>query len=455
MRLFLYVFLFLLANFAIAEPVITYDDHVRPILHDYCLNCHNTDKTKGDLDLSTYKSLISGGGTGESVVAGNAGRSLLYGVITHAEEPEMPPKKPKIPQAAIDLIAKWITTGIRESSGSKAKTSNKKAVSFEVATSKDGGIKGVAAMPKGLSLVKAPEASQSSPIMAMASSAWAPVAAVAAHEQILLYNTKDRSYIGSLSFPERIPNVLKFSRNGEFLLAAGGRGAHSGKAVLFDVETGQRITVVGDEFDSILAADISADHKYIAVGGPSKLIKIYATSNGELLHRIKKHTDWVTALEFSPDGMMLATGDRAGGLHVWDPEVGGIIFTLDEHKQMITDISWRADGQMFASGCEEGKLVLWDTNEGWAAKNVKPHNAGILSVEYNAQGKLVTAGRDKSVRVLSGDGKETAKFAEFADLPTQVVFTSDGGLVLAGDYEGRVRVWDPKEKKVVGQLAAK
>jgi WD40 repeat protein len=445
----------LLANFAIAKPVITYDDHVRPILSDYCLNCHNTDKTKGDLDLSTYKNLLSGGGTGESVVPGNPGRSLLLGVITHEEEPEMPPKKPKIPQAAIDIIREWIATGVRESSGSKAKKSDKKAVSFEVATAKDGGIKGVAAMPQELAAVDAPKASQPSPIVAMATSAWAPVAAVAAHEQILLYNTKDRSLIGSLSFPERIPNVLKFSRNGELLLAAGGRGAHSGKAVLFDVETGQRVTVVGDEFDSILAADISADHKYIAVGGPNKLVKIYSTSTGELLHRIKKHTDWVTALEFSPDGKMLATGDRAGGLHVWDPEIGGIIFTLDEHKQMVTDISWRADGQMFASSCEEGKLVLWDTNEGWAAKNVKPHNAGILSVEYNGKGILVTAGRDKSVRILSGAGKETAKFAGFADLPTHVVFTHDGSQVLAGDYDGNVKVWDAKEKKVVGQLAAK
>jgi WD40 repeat protein/mono/diheme cytochrome c family protein len=446
--------LLIFAISASAKPVITYVDHVRPILSDYCLNCHNPDKTKGDLDLSTYKALLNGGGSGESVVPGNPDRSMLLGVITHAEEPEMPPKKPKIPEPHINTIREWIATGVRERSDSTAKTSSKKVVSFEVATVSDGGIKGVPAIPKELPAIEAPTANQPAPILAMATSAWAPVAAVAAHEQILIYNTTDRSLIGALAFPERIPHVLKFSRNGELLLAAGGRGAHSGKAVLFDVETGQRVTVVGEEFDAVLAADISADHKYIAVGGPNKLIKIYATSNGELLHRIKKHTDWVTALEFSPDGKMLATGDRAGGLHVWDPEVGGIIFTLDEHKEMVTDISWRSDGQMFASTCEEGKLILWDTNEGWAAKNVKPHNAGILSVEYNSQGGIVTAGRDKSVRVLSGAAQETAKFAEFADLPTQVTFTHDGGQVLAGDYLGDVRVWDTKAKKIVGKLAA-
>ena len=52
------------------------------------------------------------------------------------------------------------------------------------------------------------------------------------------------------------------------------------------------------------AADLSPDQSKIAVGGPGRLIKIHATSDGAILQKIKKHTDWVTALAFSPNGEM-------------------------------------------------------------------------------------------------------------------------------------------------------
>ena len=79
-----------------------------------------------------------------------------------------------------------------------------------------------------------------------------------------------------MAFPERTAHVLKFSRNGELLLAAGGRGAHSGKAVVFDVKSGKRVIEVGeDELDSILAADLSNDHRLIAIGGPDKKVKVF------------------------------------------------------------------------------------------------------------------------------------------------------------------------------------
>ena len=49
--------------------------------------------------------------------------------------------------------------------------------------------------------------------------------------------------MGILPFPEGVPYVLKFSRNGSLLLAGGGRGAYQGKVVVFDVKTGERRTI--------------------------------------------------------------------------------------------------------------------------------------------------------------------------------------------------------------------
>ena len=41
-----------------------------------CISCHNPDKTKGGLDLSSYNNLLKGGSSGESVTAGDPESSL-------------------------------------------------------------------------------------------------------------------------------------------------------------------------------------------------------------------------------------------------------------------------------------------------------------------------------------------------------------------------------------------
>src|SRR5262249_59393081 len=114
-----------------------------------------------------------------------------------------------------------------------------------------------------------PKPARPPPAPAMAASPWAPLLAVAGHERVLLYNTDTLKLIGTLPFPERIPFVLRFSRNGKWLLAAGGQGAKAGRVVLWDVTTGKRVTEVGDGADVVLAADVGPDHTLVALGGPA------------------------------------------------------------------------------------------------------------------------------------------------------------------------------------------
>ncbi len=447
------------------KEVVTYKDHVSPILRKHCGSCHNPDKATSDFDVMTYQTLMAGGSSGEAIAAGSPDSSRLYKAVAHLEEPFMPPKAAKIPDAEIAVIKRWIELGAPETSVSAAKNATRK-VDLDLASVSTGKPDGPPPMPEKLPSVELPTTKRPHPVTALAASPWAPLVAVAGHERILLYNTDELKLIGVLPFPERIPHVLKFSRNGKLLLAAGGHGADSGKVVLFDVTTGQRITVIGDESDSVLAADISPNHKWIALGGPAKLVKIFSTETGELKHKIKKHTDWVTSIEFSPDGEMLASGDRNGGVYAWDPETGGILFTLGDHKDMITDMSWRADSQMLATASEDGRVILWYAEDGFPTRSINAHTGptpvplprgkipGVLSVNYAKNGDFVTVGRDLTARLWTGGGSNQGpKFEGFTDIPSRVVFTHDGTRVIAGDFTGKLRVWNVKDKSLAGELS--
>ncbi len=440
------------------EPPVNYKDHVQPILRKHCLSCHNPDKAKSDLDVSTYQALMTGGASGEAIKAGSPDQSLLFRVVSHAEEPKMPPKG-KIPDGELATIKKWIEGGAPETAVGAAKVASRK-IEFDPVKISLGKPDGPPPMPEKLPDVTLPKTERSHPVTAMAASPWAPLLAVAGHERVLLYNSDTLKLIGTLPFPERIPHVLKFSRNGKWLLAAGGRGAQAGRVVLWDVTTGKRVTEIGDEADVVLAADVSPDHKLVALGGPGKLIKIYDTATGALRHKIKKHTDWVTAVEFSPDGELLATGDRNGGAYVWEAKSGGIVFTLGDHKEAITNLSWRADSQMLASSSEDGRVILWFAEDGFPTRTINAQAAassrnrlpGVLSVNYSRTGLLLTCGRDNTARVWNASGSQVARLEGFTDLPLRAVFSHDGARVFVGDFTGTIRVWTTKDNKPAGEL---
>ncbi|MSR52113.1 MAG: hypothetical protein EXS09_02345 [Gemmataceae bacterium] len=445
-----------------AKPALTYKDHVLPILRKHCLNCHNADKSSSDLNVATYQSLMAGGSSGEAVKPGSPDQSLLYKVTTHQVEPKMPPKGPKLAEAELLVLKTWIEGGAPETAVGAAKAATRK-VDFDpvaVSTSKP---EGPPPMPGKLPEISLPKTERAHPVTAMATSPWSPLLAVAGHERVLLYNTDTLKPLGTLAFPERIPYVLKFSRNGKWLMAAGGRGAASGKVVIWDVTTGKRVTEIGDEADIVLAADVSPDHKLVALGGPGKLIKVFDTATGELKHRIKKHTDWVTSMEFSPDGTMLATGDRNGGAFVWEAATGGIVFTLGDHKDSITGLSWRGDSQMLASSSEDGRVILWFAEDGFPTRTfnaqadvraaARAKMPGVLTVQYSRKGQLVTSGRDNTARIWGSDGNQISKLEGFTDLPSRATFSHDGERVFVGDFTGKVRCWSLKDKLLVGELA--
>src|SRR5690606_31398838 len=132
-------------------------------------------------------------------------------------------------------------------------------------------------LPGRLSLEPVVRTENTTAVTALATNPWSPLAAVAGQKQALLYNSQTLELLGVLPYPEGVPYVLKFSRSGDMLMAGGGHGAASGKVVVWNVKTGERVIEVGDELDAVLAADISADRTQIALGGPNRVVRIYST----------------------------------------------------------------------------------------------------------------------------------------------------------------------------------
>lgn len=433
---------------------MTYDDNVFPLFQQSCLNCHNPDKAKGGLDLSTYSGAMKGGSGGKIAEPGDVSSKLLA-VCLQTVEPKMPPEGDKLGGTQISLLKSWIEGGLLENKTSSARKPSKPK--FETALKSDPASKpdGPPPMPEHLRLEPAVATARASAVHALAASPWAPLLAVTGQRQVLLHDTNTLELVAVLPFPEGDPVSLAFTPDGRYLIVGGGIPGKSGVTVTFDIRSGERTLTAAKEFDSILAADIRPGFDIVATGGPSKLLKLWNSQTGEIVASIKKHTDWITALDISPDGILVASGDRNGGVWVWEAGTGNEFHTLRAHQAGITATLFRADSNLLATASEDGTVRFWEMNGGSEVKKNDAHPGGVTAMAFARDGTSLTAGRDKKVRLWKPDfnpARELAK--DLPDLPTAVALSGDGSRAFVADYRGIIRVYETNEGKPAGEFNA-
>ncbi len=88
----------------------SFTKEVAPILEKRCVYCHGETTRKGNLALSTAKTMLKGGDGGPAIVPGNPDESLLIDMVS-GDKPEMPQKAPPLSQHEIESLRRWIAAG--------------------------------------------------------------------------------------------------------------------------------------------------------------------------------------------------------------------------------------------------------------------------------------------------------------------------------------------------------
>ncbi|RFC46284.1 MAG: WD40 repeat/WD40 repeat [Verrucomicrobia bacterium] len=425
-----------------------FEDHILPLLREHCANCHRPGKTRGGLDVTTMEKLEKGGSAGPAVISGLAENSPLFRAISHiGNEEAMPPEQDKLPPHILAAFKLWIEGGLKPTASGLARES--RAV---VQLTVDAATLGAPATPPVFirSLpprADAPQLVRGLPVMALAANPWAPIIAVGGQDETVLHDLSDGHRIGALPFAAGEVRVLRFSRNGQVLLVGGGRPTASGKVQLVELQTGKSLTTVGDDFDVVLAADLSPDQSLVATAGPEKLVRVYRVADGVLVWTLKRHADFITSLEFSPDGKHLASADRAGGIFITDASKGENPRLLAGATDAVNQLAWRSDARSLAAACGDGQALLYDPASARLVAKWAAHEGGCLSIAYSREGSLLTGGHDASASLWKESGDRISQFKNCDTAAFRVGFTSAQN-PLVGDWSGDVREWTPEGYEV-------
>ena len=435
----------------IAAEKITYDDHVFPIFEQACMNCHNPDKAKGGLDLSSFGNTMKGGSGGKIAEPGDTSSSLLTSVMRTGEL-KMPPEGDPISPAQIATLKAWIEGGLLENKNSAARKPSKPQFNASMSSAPGAKPEGPPPLPLHVLLEPPIVANRGASVHSIAAAPWAPMIAVTSLRQVCLYHSESLELIGVLPFPEGEPTSLAFTPDSRYLIVGGGIAGKSGTTVTFDVTTGARILTAAKEFDSVLCADIRPGFDVVATGSPSKLVKLWNTQTSELQKSIKKHTDWVTSLDISPDGILLATGDRNGGVLVWEADTGGEFHALRAHQAAITHTAYRNDSNILGSSSEDGTVRMWEMNGGTEIKKIDAHGGGVVGFDWTRDGHFVTAGRDLKAKIWKPDFNHLRDFVAVPALPTAIAVDAEGKRAFVGDINGLVHVFQCDNGALIATL---
>src|SRR5688500_16737899 len=92
-----------------------------------CLSCHNAEKHKGGLDMTSREKLFAGAESGAVIDTNKVAASLLLKVLEPEADPHMPPKK-QLTTNQITVLSKWVAGGAPWDSAALAEASAPRSV---------------------------------------------------------------------------------------------------------------------------------------------------------------------------------------------------------------------------------------------------------------------------------------------------------------------------------------
>ncbi|MFI5379639.1 MAG: c-type cytochrome domain-containing protein [Tepidisphaerales bacterium] len=424
---------------------VSFTRDVAPVLVQNCTGCHNPEKKKGGLDLSTFKGIVTGGKDGASVVAGHPEQSALVDQVTGAE-PAMPEKGEKLKPGQVEILRRWIAEG----------ATNDTIIAKPFFPVPEGKLGDVGPEPvKQLTVYHVPPV-----ITAIAYSPDGKVLAISAYHEATLHQPDGSAPIKRL--PGGSPKItsLSFSADSKTLIAGGGSPAQYGHVQAWTLPGGAIKASWKTSKDTVFGLTASADGERVAYGCADRSARVMALKTGlETLH-VDQHSDWCLGAVFTVDGKRLLSGSRDNALKLINVENGQFIDDVNNPLEAVLCMSRHPREDIVAIGGGQGTPRIYrikDNQDRTAGRNdtnliraFERQNGAVTAIAYNADGELLAVGAFNEMRIYgTKDGSRKHILGGQGGAVFAVAFSPDGKYVACGGYDGSARIYSPDKGELL------
>ncbi|HEX7860550.1 MAG TPA: DUF1549 domain-containing protein [Verrucomicrobiae bacterium] len=394
------------------------------LLNAQCLGCHNTEKHKGGLDLSTRELLLRGGDTGAILNTNSPADSQLLKVLLPDSDPHMPPKK-QLTTNQIDLLTKWVSAGAPWDNAALAKAAAPREVklseppanyrpSLALALTGDGSrlafARGNQIHLHDLSQTNLPllasTKAHTDTIRSLAWSADGKLLASGSYKEVRIWDAqslKEKSLINS-NLSGRVTS-LRFTPRGGALIVADSAVAESGWIRTFRLDqnsdslSSREIAAWRAHDDTIHDLTLTADGGFLGSAGGDKIVRLWELVSQKETGRIEAHSDAVLGLAFNTNATQVLTVSTDKELKLWDVATGLSAVSIGPKNYGFNAVAWSTDGKTAVAVSDKGHIIRYS--------NFKLHT-GAQSSDTGDERVLQSAGEPLHTVAISDDGSRIA-----------------------------------------------
>ncbi|MCA9073994.1 MAG: hypothetical protein KDA93_03095 [Planctomycetaceae bacterium] len=408
---------------------VSFAEEVAPVFNQRCVACHNTRTAKGRLNMESYTALMKGGESGEIIDPGDGELSTLCVMV---EDGSMPKDADPLTEEQIALVKRWVELGAKLDAGVDA---TKPLIRI---------------MPKQPQPTPPESYNVTLPVTAVELSPDGSLLATSGYHEVLLWNTSDGSLVRRISnMAERITD-LDFHPDGDRLAVAAGTPGSMGEALIVKASDGSVVKELSTVEDAMFGVAFSPDGTKLVACGADRAIRVFDVETGEELTVIEDHADWVMDIAWSPDGTKLASASRDKTSKLFDATTGDAQVTFNKHGEVVFGVTFLPDGKTVATSGRDKMIRLWTVEKGDQSREIGGFGHDVFQVTALPDGRLISCSADKTARLhTSADGKEVRKFEGNGDWVFSVAAHPESQRLLTGCYDGEVRLWNLETGEVV------
>ena len=167
---------------------------------------------------------------------------------------------------------------------------------------------------------------------------------------------------------------------------------------------------------------------------------------------IIRDTTEVNSLAFGRGGEWIASACGDGTLKIWDSKTGKLVRRIpNAHERFASSVAFHPDGNHLASVGWDNLVKVWDLTTDPPRQvfcrpcdAVRPMGTAYAVAFRPGDGRYLAAGSDGAVKLWDWQNDRLEhRFAGHGRIPISVAFSRDGRWLASGDWQGRIKLWDP------------